>query len=644
LPIGQAGKCGSARVRFCARFDTHSTFRENAAMPHRDYCFNRKSSHRILRRPLAALIACTLGLGFAGESAAQAQVIGGANIDGGTTSALLVRSPAAAQLQAGRLVNNQFQFTALTDPGANYRIVAAVDLDNNGKAELIFQDTTQGDFGDVSVWRDFNSANRFLLRSVKRVWDVQAVGDLDGDGFGDLVWRYTVVDSPDTGVSYIWFINGSSVAQVRKRGGAPLTWTLLGAADLNGDKALDMIYVSPDNQIRVLMATPSRTCANLSAGSVPTGYTALKFGDFTGGKRGDMLVRNNATGAVQLLSLSAAGLTLPPYAGAPDDPNASCTASSLVVSSSARTLPATDPSMQFYAAGDFNGDGILDIVWLNSDGTLTLWLMQANGASPVVVAKAGTAPFASSGSSGGTGGSSSGGSGGGCVNPFPLTTGSYFDTRSTSTPSGGAASSSDSRSTVIGPGTYNGKSVIVVEQRTLKNGQVDSTQPYSRFYYDDRGTTVGVIAADVFDVSGNKVSTTTYNPVDYAPKQGTVGLTLGGSYKATTVSTVGGFSTTVTTDYSYSGSITGRETVSVTAGTFDACVFNLTNVTATVTTALGAFGNYSTTCQGSGKSWVSAPGVVKGTNTQTSCTGNAVPGTTISATNSTSELIGYQIK
>ncbi len=322
----------------------------------------------------------------------QTQVIGGINLGGSGGSALLVRSPDSV-LKAGRLVNNQFQFTPIADPGINFRIVGAVDLNKSGKADLIFQDITQGEFGDVSVWPGFNASAQFLLRKVKRVWDVQAVGDLDGDGFGDLVWRYTVVASPDTGVSYIWFTNGTSVTQVRKRGGAPVTWTLLGAADLNGDGAADMVYLSPDNNLRVLMATPNRTCANLSAGAIPAGFTALKFGDFTGSGRGDVLIRNSTTGQVQLLSLSAAGLTLPTYAGAPDDQNASCTASTLVVSSLARGLPATMAGWQFYATGDFNGDGILDLVWVQADGTLMVWLMQANGAAPVVIANAGAAPF-----------------------------------------------------------------------------------------------------------------------------------------------------------------------------------------------------------------------------------------------------------
>ena len=324
---------------------------------------------------------------------------GGIDIDGQGQSQIVVRS-ASGQLQAGRLVNNALVFTNIAgaDPGTGFRILGAGDLAGDGKSDLFFQDiATPGDFGDASTFLDFKPASQRLLRTVKRVWDVQAIGDLDGDGFGDLVWRYVLPNSPDTGVSYIWFTggggvtSGSNVTQVRKRGGAPLDWKLLGAQDLNGDGAADMLYLSPANQLRVLMATPNRTCANLSAGSVPNGYNVFKFADFTGNGRGDILVQDPSTATYKLISLDARGLTLPPYSGTPDDPNASCTSSTLTVNATTTTIRSTILFSTYYARGDLDGDGVFDIVWKNADNTLTVWLMKPSG-TPIVINNAGLAP------------------------------------------------------------------------------------------------------------------------------------------------------------------------------------------------------------------------------------------------------------
>ncbi len=323
---------------------------------------------------------------------------GGIDIDGNNKSVLLVRSTGnsgATQMLAGRLVNSQFQFTSQPDPGLNFRLIGAVDFDGNGKSDLAFQNIAQGDLADVKSWTDFQPSSEHALRPVKQVWDVQAVGDLDGDGRGDLVWRYLGYDPArpdDTGVSYIWFTNAAGPPTVRKRGGAPLSWRLLGAADLNGDGMADMVYISPKNEIRVLMATTARTCANFAAGNIPDGFVARAHADFTGNGRGDVLLRNTISGQMAIITLNAIGLVLPDYTGKPGDMDAACTPTVTPIPSALISLPASDPSWQLYATGDFNGDGIFDIVWLRTDGTLALWLMNPNGMPPTVVTNAGSAP------------------------------------------------------------------------------------------------------------------------------------------------------------------------------------------------------------------------------------------------------------
>jgi Bacterial Ig-like domain (group 3) len=306
---------------------------------------------------------------------------------------ILLRNTNAQSLSM-TLVGAAMQTTTLGDPGINFRVWGNADLDGNSVPDLVYQNLTQGEFGDVRIWRDGLSASDFLLRPLKLTWRLDAVGDLDGDGFGDLVWRFTG-QSPnidDSGVSYVWFTNGSNVTQVRKRGGAPLDWTLLGAMDINNDGAADMVYVSPGNQVRVLMATPARTCANLPANVLSPGFTPLRLADFTGQRRADVLARNVTTGATQLLSLSAIGLTLPPYTGDPNDQNASCTPTTLTAITALNNLAPTDPSWMFYGAADFNGDGVTDILWLRPNGQLTLWLMRVNNQPPFVLDNVGTAP------------------------------------------------------------------------------------------------------------------------------------------------------------------------------------------------------------------------------------------------------------
>ncbi len=312
----------------------------------------------------------------------------------GGVKPMRLRNTSGQSLSVDLSASNTLVFTATSDPGVNFRAVAVADLDGNKTPDLIYQNIAAGDPGDVRVWKDFDSSLDRSLRSVKLAWRVDAVGDLDGDGFGDLVWRFTgqTANIDDTGVSYVWFTDGTGVTQVRKRGGAPLNWKLLGAMDLNADGAADMMYVSPTNEIRALMATPGRTCANLTAGFVPSGFTALKAGSFIRTGRPEVLIRNATTGEVRLMVFDASGLTLPAFTGDPNDPNASCTASSQVVLSATILFANTDPTWTFFGTADFNGDGFLDIVWKRSDGTAAVWLTAGSDQNLAGIPNAGTLP------------------------------------------------------------------------------------------------------------------------------------------------------------------------------------------------------------------------------------------------------------
>jgi cyclophilin family peptidyl-prolyl cis-trans isomerase len=337
------------------------------------------------------------------KAATKSVAPGAIDIDGDGRQEILVRNTSGMvpQLRVGRLVSNQLQFTSLDDPGANYRIVGVVDADGNGKSDLAFLNTAQGDRGDVLIWNDFNRATERVWRQVRTVWDVQATGDFDGEGRDDVVWRYLAPDPRDTGVSFIWFQEGPNPQSMtsyltpglRKRGGAPLDWSILGAADFNADGAADLVYLSPDGQIRILMATPGRTCANFAAGSIPTSFQVQKIADFTGAGRADVLIRNPATGQNALRLLSATGVTLPPFVGDPNDPLVACTATTTTITPTPLDLPSSDPAWRFYAAADLNGDGYSDIVWLRPDGTLTVWLLGAPGVAPTVIDNAGAAPI-----------------------------------------------------------------------------------------------------------------------------------------------------------------------------------------------------------------------------------------------------------
>jgi hypothetical protein len=69
-------------------------------------------------------------------------------------------------------------------------------------------------------------------------WSIVGVGDLNGDGKPDIIWRNT-----STGVNVVWYMNGVTLI------GSPFlppepdqTWTIAGVSDLNNDANPDIIW------------------------------------------------------------------------------------------------------------------------------------------------------------------------------------------------------------------------------------------------------------------------------------------------------------------------------------------------------------------------------------------------------------------
>ena len=82
--------------------------------------------------------------------------------------------------------------------------------------------------------------------------------------------------------------------EVKHRGGAPLSWSLIGGTDLDGDGKGDLIWLSPSNEIRSLTTTAGRTWINQRVGQLPTGYSVIKLGDVNGDGKGDMVFKDAA--------------------------------------------------------------------------------------------------------------------------------------------------------------------------------------------------------------------------------------------------------------------------------------------------------------------------------------------------------------
>jgi hypothetical protein len=72
-------------------------------------------------------------------------------------------------------------------------------------------------------------------------WQVQEVGDLNGDGKADIVWR-KVGPGPDTGAMFLWLMNGTSIVGAQYLDPISTDWQVQGVADFSGDGKSDILW------------------------------------------------------------------------------------------------------------------------------------------------------------------------------------------------------------------------------------------------------------------------------------------------------------------------------------------------------------------------------------------------------------------
>ena len=119
--------------------------------------------------------------------------------------------------------------------------------------------------GDIALWGVQNgqvtSANG--LGTVTSNFVVQGVGDFNGDGFLDILWRDT-----NTGTLSIWFTNGTQVTSAASVGTLPSNWNVAQIGDYNGDGNSDILLLDSAGDLAVWLMHGATVSSSLAVSNV----------------------------------------------------------------------------------------------------------------------------------------------------------------------------------------------------------------------------------------------------------------------------------------------------------------------------------------------------------------------------------------
>jgi hypothetical protein len=199
-------------------------------------------------------------------------------------------------LNANRFVDH----ATLRSVPPSWKLVGSGDVDRDGDADLYWHEQNEG---WVAVWR--MDGNRMLSgdyitpsRVPDTNWKLRTVGDLNSDGYPDLVWQ-NIVDER----VIIWFMNGTTLSSDALMQPAMLdrNWHFVGIGDANLDGRGDLFLQHQLNGQVGLWIMNGRV--NVSGGfltpsPVPVDWRIRAVKDLNSDGRPDLLLQNVQTGAL----------------------------------------------------------------------------------------------------------------------------------------------------------------------------------------------------------------------------------------------------------------------------------------------------------------------------------------------------------
>jgi len=229
------------------------------------------------------------------------------------------------------------------------------DFNGDGKADILWRNTSTG---MVTMWL-MNGTSKIseatVLSAGNTAWTVAGVGDFNGDGKADILWRNT-----STGMVTMWLMNGTSMSSwATILGPGSTDWTVAGVGDFNGDGKADILWrnISTGTVTMWPMNGTSKISEATILNAGNTDWTVAGVGDFNGNGKADILWRNSSTGMVTMWLMDGTSMT-----------------------NWAVLVGYGNQDWNIPGTGKFDGDSNFDILWRsNSTGMVTMWFM--NGIS-----------------------------------------------------------------------------------------------------------------------------------------------------------------------------------------------------------------------------------------------------------------------
>ena len=252
--------------------------------------------------------------------------------------------------------------TVLTDTGTGFapvelgaagepwKLIGVGDFNGDGVSDVLWRNMLIGDVGSWLGDGSFGVTWQHMAGASVGEWEIVGVGDFNADATDDVLWYNT-----ETGLMLNWQVqNGVYSADAIIAGAAPGEWRFSGVGDFNGDGTDDILWHNQISGAGGYWALQNGTYSAWRdlASANPEEWTMIGIGDFDANGYDDVLWLNNDTGLVGCWANNSTGnVEWNTLAGAGDL-----------------------QGWHYSGVGDFDNDGRSDVLWAHDGGAIGAWI------------------------------------------------------------------------------------------------------------------------------------------------------------------------------------------------------------------------------------------------------------------------------